>query len=155
MIQDKRHEVQRERDDTVKAKRDKAEKDALRLSEQTVEYWVEHDEKAKFKQYKGRRVEIAGRGRGTVLDAKKKGLLVAFDGNEPGWTGAVCGYTPTGDDDDMLADVLEEEQEPFEELVKTTELQKIAWNPSQFMQSEDLLVSMELKRSPWHSLESK
>ena len=48
---------------------------------------------------------------GTVMEAKKKGVLVAFDGNAPDWQGCF--------------DVIELEQEPFEEMIRADDLKKV------------------------------
>lgn len=127
MVLGKAEERVEQRTELARGKRHKAEHHAMRMAEENVEYWQETSGNSKMSKYQGRRVEIAGRGRGSVLEAKKKGLLVAFDGHDADWTGAVCGYAPPNDEENMLAPPLTEEVEPFEEFVKSSELDKIAW----------------------------
>eukprot|EP01048_Picozoa_sp_COSAG05_P005931 COSAG05_NODE_366_length_10761_cov_3.491465_7_plen_1023_part_00 len=126
MLKEAKEEALKEREAAKVKRRERTIEEGKKQAEQTVEYWTEDDGEAKLNKFKSRRVEIAGRGRGTVIDAKKKGLLIAFDGHPAGWTGAVCGYEAE-EGEGVLAPAIEEDIEPFEEMIKATELKKIPW----------------------------
>ena len=141
MLLDKQQSTKGQCAEAEHMRRERTMADAKLMAEDTTEYWQIDDGTTKMSKFKDRRVEIAGRGRGTVLDAKKKGLLVSFDGHEQGWTGehtlcqtphvpvqmtvsdrglhafvgVVCGFEV---DDVPLAPAIEETSEPFEELVR-------------------------------------
>merc|ERR1711939_1053656 len=71
-----------------------------KMAEDVAEYWVA-DTTIKPSKLTDRRIEVQGKGRGTVTQGSKKGALIAFDGNPAEWVGSF---------DDVL-----EEQQPLKE----------------------------------------
>jgi Ca2+-binding EF-hand superfamily protein len=112
LILEKKQEGDAEKLELAKTRRESAEESARKMAEDVAEYWVA-DTTIKPSKLNDRRIEVQGKGRGTVTQGSKKGALIAFDGNPAEWVGSF---------DDVL-----EEQQPFEEMIRAADLKTISW----------------------------
>jgi hypothetical protein len=108
----KKAEMDAEKEAMAAERRVLAETNARLKAETIFDYWVT-DTSSKMMKLVDRRIEVSGKGRGTVVEGSKKGLLIDFDGHEENWEGCFS--------------KIEEAKGPFQEMIRATDLKTLGW----------------------------